>query len=31
MHGVERHRQAPTADNAGFIAALQSLFPENPP
>jgi uroporphyrinogen-III synthase len=30
MYGVDRFVQAPTADNAGFIAALQSIFPGNP-
>jgi uroporphyrinogen-III synthase len=31
IHGVERIRQAVTADNAGFLATLQSNFPGNLP
>jgi hypothetical protein len=31
IHGVERFHQAATADNAGFIATLQSIFPGNLP
>ena len=31
MYGIERFHQAPTADNAGFIAALQAIYKRTSP